>query len=107
MVDGEIPREKLHKNFVKAATKGLLKGHQQKAVQERIFEEAAIFGRMLTEPAATSWHAVNLSMRTLARPLHECKVLVIGAVLILSAFAGAPLHGGVPLRARCTAHVVS
>ena len=34
------------------ATKGLLKGHQQKAVQERIFEEAAIFGRMLSEPAA-------------------------------------------------------
>jgi len=36
-------------------------------------------------------------------PLLRCKVLVIGAVLILSAFAGAPLHGGVPLRARCTA----
>ncbi len=32
----------------------------------------------LTEPAATAWHAVNLSMRVLARPLHECRVLVIG-----------------------------
>jgi 2-desacetyl-2-hydroxyethyl bacteriochlorophyllide A dehydrogenase len=33
---------------------------------------------VITEPAATSWHAVNLSMRALARPLHECRVLVIG-----------------------------
>jgi alcohol dehydrogenase len=32
----------------------------------------------LTEPAATAWHAVNLSMRALVRPLHECRVLVIG-----------------------------
>lgn len=32
----------------------------------------------LTEPAATAWHAVNLSIRALARPLHECRVLVIG-----------------------------
>ena len=32
----------------------------------------------LTEPAATAWHAINLSMRALARPLHECSVLVIG-----------------------------
>jgi len=32
----------------------------------------------LTEPAATAWHALNLSMRVLARPLHECRVLVIG-----------------------------
>ncbi len=32
----------------------------------------------LTEPAATAWHAVNLSLRALARPLHECRVLVIG-----------------------------
>jgi 2-desacetyl-2-hydroxyethyl bacteriochlorophyllide A dehydrogenase len=32
----------------------------------------------LTEPAATAWHAINLSMRVLVRPLHECKVLVIG-----------------------------
>lgn len=32
----------------------------------------------LTEPAATAWHAINMSMRALARPLHECRVLVIG-----------------------------
>ncbi len=32
----------------------------------------------LTEPAATAWHAINLSMRVLARPLHECRALVIG-----------------------------
>lgn len=32
----------------------------------------------LTEPAATAWHAVNLTMRHLVRPLHECRVLVIG-----------------------------
>jgi len=32
----------------------------------------------LTEPAATAWHAINLSMRALVRPLHECDVLVIG-----------------------------
>jgi 2-desacetyl-2-hydroxyethyl bacteriochlorophyllide A dehydrogenase len=32
----------------------------------------------LTEPAATAWHAINLSARVLARPLHECRVLVIG-----------------------------
>jgi alcohol dehydrogenase len=32
----------------------------------------------LTEPAATAWHAINLSLRALARPLHECRVLVIG-----------------------------
>ena len=32
----------------------------------------------LTEPAATAWHAVNLSTRALTRPLHECRVLAIG-----------------------------
>jgi 2-desacetyl-2-hydroxyethyl bacteriochlorophyllide A dehydrogenase len=32
----------------------------------------------LTEPAATAWHAVNLSSRALARPIHECRVLIIG-----------------------------
>ncbi|MGI9025763.1 MAG: alcohol dehydrogenase catalytic domain-containing protein [Burkholderiaceae bacterium] len=32
----------------------------------------------LTEPAATAWHALNLSMRALVRPLHECRVLVLG-----------------------------
>ena len=36
----------------------------------------------LTEPAATAWHAINLSMRVLARPLHECRVLVIGGGVI-------------------------
>jgi len=32
----------------------------------------------LTEPAATAWHALNLTLRALVRPLHECRVLVIG-----------------------------
>jgi 2-desacetyl-2-hydroxyethyl bacteriochlorophyllide A dehydrogenase len=32
----------------------------------------------LTEPAATAWHAINLTLRVLARPIHECRVLVIG-----------------------------
>ncbi len=32
----------------------------------------------LTEPAATAWHAINLSARALVRPLHECRVLIIG-----------------------------
>lgn len=32
----------------------------------------------LTEPAATAWHALNLTLRALTRPLHECRVLVIG-----------------------------
>jgi alcohol dehydrogenase len=32
----------------------------------------------LTEPAATAWHALNLTMRALQRPIHECRVLVIG-----------------------------
>jgi alcohol dehydrogenase len=32
----------------------------------------------LTEPAATALHALNLSMKHLARPLPECRVLVIG-----------------------------
>lgn len=41
----------------------------------------------LTEPAATAWHAINLTMRALVRPLHECRVLVIGggAIGMLSA----------------------
>jgi 2-desacetyl-2-hydroxyethyl bacteriochlorophyllide A dehydrogenase len=41
----------------------------------------------LTEPAATAWHAINLTMRALARPMHECRVLVIGggAIGMLSA----------------------
>ena len=32
----------------------------------------------LTEPAATALHAVNLSMKSLVRPLPECRVLVLG-----------------------------
>ena len=41
----------------------------------------------LTEPAATAWHAINLTMRALTRPIHECRVLVIGggAIGMLSA----------------------
>jgi alcohol dehydrogenase len=32
----------------------------------------------LTEPAATALHALNLSMRALARPLPECSVFIVG-----------------------------
>ncbi|MCW5322242.1 galactitol-1-phosphate 5-dehydrogenase [Verminephrobacter aporrectodeae subsp. tuberculatae] len=32
----------------------------------------------LTEPAATAWHAIHGSLRVLQRPVHACKVLVIG-----------------------------
>jgi 2-desacetyl-2-hydroxyethyl bacteriochlorophyllide A dehydrogenase len=32
----------------------------------------------LTEPAATAWHAIHLTLRALQRPIHECRVLVIG-----------------------------
>jgi len=32
----------------------------------------------LTEPAATALHALNLSMKSLVRPLPECRVLVLG-----------------------------
>ncbi|MBL0086151.1 MAG: galactitol-1-phosphate 5-dehydrogenase [Ideonella sp.] len=32
----------------------------------------------LTEPAATALHAINLSMKSLVRPLPECRVLVLG-----------------------------
>jgi alcohol dehydrogenase len=41
----------------------------------------------LTEPAATAWHAVHLVLRVLVRPIHECRVLVIGggAIGMLSA----------------------
>ena len=41
-------------------------------------QEMAATAAALTEPAATAWHAINLSMRALNRPLHECRVLVIG-----------------------------
>ena len=41
----------------------------------------------LTEPAATAWHAIHLVLRVLVRPIHECRVLVIGggAIGMLSA----------------------
>lgn len=41
----------------------------------------------LTEPAATALHAINLSLRVLARPVGECRTLVIGggAIGMLSA----------------------
>lgn len=32
----------------------------------------------LTEPAATAWHAIHLVLRVLVRPIHECRVLIIG-----------------------------
>ncbi len=50
----------------------------------------------LTEPAATAWHAINLSMRALVRPLHECKVLVIGGGAIGMLAALLLKHLGVP-----------
>jgi len=41
----------------------------------------------LTEPAATALHAINLSMKVLARPLQECRILILGggAIGMLSA----------------------
>ncbi len=41
----------------------------------------------LTEPAATALHAINVTAKSLARPLPECKALVIGggAIGLLSA----------------------
>jgi 2-desacetyl-2-hydroxyethyl bacteriochlorophyllide A dehydrogenase len=50
----------------------------------------------LTEPAATAWHAINLSMRVLLRPLHECRVLVIGGGAIGMLAALLLKHLGVP-----------
>lgn len=41
-------------------------------------QDMAAAAAALTEPAATAWHAIILSMRALVRPLHECKVLIIG-----------------------------
>jgi len=41
-------------------------------------QEMSDVAAALTEPAATAWHAVNLSMRVVARPLHETSVLIIG-----------------------------
>jgi threonine dehydrogenase-like Zn-dependent dehydrogenase len=41
----------------------------------------------VTEPAATALHAINLSMRVMARPVQECRTLIIGggAIGMLSA----------------------
>jgi 2-desacetyl-2-hydroxyethyl bacteriochlorophyllide A dehydrogenase len=41
-------------------------------------QDLPVLAATLTEPAATAWHAINLTMRALARPIHECRVLVIG-----------------------------
>ncbi len=32
----------------------------------------------VTEPTATALHAVNLSMRGLARPIQACRILILG-----------------------------
>jgi alcohol dehydrogenase len=50
-------------------------------------QDMAARAAALTEPAATAVHAVNLSMRSLVRPLPECRVLVLGggAIGMLSA----------------------
>jgi 2-desacetyl-2-hydroxyethyl bacteriochlorophyllide A dehydrogenase len=41
----------------------------------------------ITEPAATALHAINLSMKALARPVQECRTLILGggAIGMLSA----------------------
>ena len=49
---------------------------------------------VITEPAATSWHALNLSLRVLVRPLHECRVLVIGGGAIGMTMALLVKHAG-------------
>ena len=41
-------------------------------------QDMRITAAALTEPAATAWHAIHLTNRALVRPLHECRVLVIG-----------------------------
>ena len=45
---------------------------------------------VLTEPAATVLHALNISLPKMARPVQECKVLVIGggAIGLLSVGGG-------------------
>lgn len=41
-------------------------------------QDMGIRAAALTEPAATALHAIDLAARTLARPLPECSVLVLG-----------------------------
>lgn len=55
----------------------------------------------LTEPAATALHALNMAMRALARPLPECRVLVLGggaigllAALLLGSYGCRAIHLG-------------
>jgi 2-desacetyl-2-hydroxyethyl bacteriochlorophyllide A dehydrogenase len=69
----------------------------------------------LTEPAATAWHAINMSIRVLVRPLHECRVLIIGGGAIGMLAALLLKHLGVdrltvtelnPLRRETLAHKV-
>ena len=49
----------------------------------------------LTEPAATALHAINLSMKSLVRPLRECRVLVLGGGAIGMLAALLLRHDGV------------
>ena len=49
----------------------------------------------LTEPAATAVHAINLSARTLHRPIQECRVLIIGGGAIGMLAALLLKHDGV------------
>ncbi|HEX8013188.1 MAG TPA: alcohol dehydrogenase catalytic domain-containing protein [Casimicrobiaceae bacterium] len=42
-------------------------------------EGMAVRAGVLAEPAATALHSIHLAMRALARPLPECRVLVLGA----------------------------
>ena len=51
----------------------------------------------LTEPAATALHAVNLSLKSLVRPLPECRVLVLGGGAIGMLAALLLRHYGVDL----------
>jgi len=41
-------------------------------------QDMGIRAAALTEPAATAVHAINVAMRSLVRPLPECRVLVLG-----------------------------
>ncbi len=50
----------------------------------------------LTEPAATALHAINMSARMLARPLPECRTLIIGGGAIGMLAALLLRHYGAP-----------